>query len=499
MLLIHNEFEKGCYLMPSVKKNSLFNFILVFSNILFPFVSAPYISRVLNIADIGLINKGAALSTLFVNVCSFGLLGYGTREIARVRDNPQRLQITFSSILFSHLLIVAMGTFVYVFYTVHFVTDNITKKIYFLYLALLLVSPFTIEWFYTGLEKFKYISIRSIAIKVLSLVALFIFVKNKNDFYIYGVLLVLATGLNSLFNIVHAKKYISLTLKGISLKKVIWDSRYFYLQTLVAICYQNINQLILGKDYTELAFFVRATTIVTILDIVISPVMNAVKPRLAYIYASDFSKYSYYVNKTFNYTFCLAFPCAFGLALLGNNVMYLLGGEQFLRGGPVVSILALSKIITIIAVFLNEIISTPSGNEKNTFYSNFAVAIVACICNPFAIAKFGAIGAASILMLAESVGVITHLILIHKEKLYLHCFSWKKTKYVLAALLMALALYYIRHSINGIYMQLIICIPVGAVIYGTLLWLLSKLYDDEINEVEEIFSLGFHFLKKPRR
>ena len=75
----------------SIKKNTIFNFFLTFANVLFPFITTPYISRVLNIEDIGIINQGSVFSTLFINLISLGVTGYGAREIACVRNDIEKL------------------------------------------------------------------------------------------------------------------------------------------------------------------------------------------------------------------------------------------------------------------------------------------------------------------------------------------------------------------------------------------------------------------------
>ena len=50
----------------------------------------------------------------------------------------------------------------------------------------ILLSCISFEWFFQGIEDFKFITIRSIIVKVVTVVCLFVFVKSKEDLIAYG-------------------------------------------------------------------------------------------------------------------------------------------------------------------------------------------------------------------------------------------------------------------------------------------------------------------------
>ena len=422
--------------MGSLKKNAFFNFILTFSTILFPLFSMPYISKVLLISDIGLVNKGTAFSTLFSNVFSFGLAGYGARHVARVRNEKDKLNEIFTSVLFTHILVTLVGIIVYYIYTFSFVSEDITKNIFIIFSILFAVQPLSIEWLYMGLEEFKYISLRSVFVKILMLLSLFLFVKKETDFYIYGVLYVGAQGLNAFFNIFNARKFVRLTFHNFQFKRLLWNAKFFYLQPLLAVCYQNVNQLILGQNTEQLAIFVRATTLVGLIGSFIGPIMNAVKPRLENIINNDKQSYENYMSITFELVTCILWPLGFGVASLSENIMYIFGGEIFKSGYIVLMILSIGTVFTQYSVFFNNIVSIPAGMEKNTFYGNLFVAISALSLNPICIHKYGAYGAAVVLGFSEFLGMSVQIFLIKKEKLYIGFIKKEKIIYVVSAFIM---------------------------------------------------------------
>ena len=62
-------------------------------------------------------------------------------------------------------------------------------------------SALDINWFYSGLEKFKLISLRSVFVKLVLLIGLLCLVKNKSDLIIYVLLNSLTFLINYIINI----------------------------------------------------------------------------------------------------------------------------------------------------------------------------------------------------------------------------------------------------------------------------------------------------------
>ncbi|MFU1842105.1 flippase, partial [Enterococcus faecium] len=53
-------------------------------------------------------------------------------------------------------------------------------------LAYVLSAAFDINWFFFGMEEFKITVARNSAVKLISIICIFLFVKNQRDIYIYA-------------------------------------------------------------------------------------------------------------------------------------------------------------------------------------------------------------------------------------------------------------------------------------------------------------------------
>lgn len=88
----------------SLLKNSIFNIIYTVSNILFPFVTSIYVSRILLPAGVGKVAGAQNLVSYFVTLAALGLPSYGVREFAKVRENSERKDTLFTELFIINLI-----------------------------------------------------------------------------------------------------------------------------------------------------------------------------------------------------------------------------------------------------------------------------------------------------------------------------------------------------------------------------------------------------------
>ena len=78
--------EKEMY-EPSVKKNYVYRLFYEILAVITPFITAPYVSRVLGADGIGIYSYTSSIMTYFTLFAALGTATYGAREIAQHRDN----------------------------------------------------------------------------------------------------------------------------------------------------------------------------------------------------------------------------------------------------------------------------------------------------------------------------------------------------------------------------------------------------------------------------
>ena len=100
----------------SVKKNFLYQMIYEITILILPFITSPYIARVIGAEGLGTYSYTYTIANYFVLFSMLGIKNYGNRAVAKNREDPEQLNKVFSGILFSHIIISLICSATYIFY-----------------------------------------------------------------------------------------------------------------------------------------------------------------------------------------------------------------------------------------------------------------------------------------------------------------------------------------------------------------------------------------------
>ena len=177
----------------SVKANLIFNLINSTTQLLFPLITFPYASRIMMADGIGQVNFFQSIVNYISLFTCLGIPMYAIREIATVRENPIKMNKVTFEILSLHGILTIFG---YIVVGVICLTVPQVQVDVPLFLVLSIGIFFTAigcDWFYQGIEDFKYVAIRGLIFKIVSIAFLFLFVKTRNDLLLYGVYTILGS------------------------------------------------------------------------------------------------------------------------------------------------------------------------------------------------------------------------------------------------------------------------------------------------------------------
>ena len=156
----------------SIKKNFFYSSFLTLANYIFPLLTFPYVSRILGAESIGKYNFIDNIIQIFIIVSMLGIGTVGVREIAQSRISQERLNKSFTALLAFNAIstIIAIILLVILLFTIPKFADYRNLLIVG---GLKLLSTFLlIDWFYRGLEDFKFITQRTLIVKILFIVSL---------------------------------------------------------------------------------------------------------------------------------------------------------------------------------------------------------------------------------------------------------------------------------------------------------------------------------------
>ena len=389
--------------MISIKKNFIYQSIYQLIIVLIPFVLAPYISRVLGAEGIGVYTFTSSIVMYFVLFAMLGIGHHGNRVIASVRDDPDNLNKAFSNLVVLHIIVSLLVIAVYTVFI--FFTDE-HRLLFIIQAPLVLSALFDITWFFAGLENFKLVTVRNMIIKILTVACVFIFVRDRNDLWIYAFIMALGTLLG------HASVWLLINRFTVFIKPS-WNEIKPHLKPLFLLfvpivamsVYNLMNRILLGVmgNDIELGFFENARKLISLpMGLIVS--LNWVMiSRISNIIAvGDEAEKKRLTLISTKYFMLIAFALTFGMAAIARDFAPVFFGPEF----EDVFILIMALTISIpFAVFGNTIISQYIlPHSKDKLYTSAAIyaAVLSLVANFVFIPLYGAMGAVLGIIIAEA-------------------------------------------------------------------------------------------------
>ncbi|MBP3760126.1 MAG: flippase [Ruminococcus sp.] len=386
----------------SIKKNFMYQMIYEVLVMILPFVTSPYISRVVGAEGLGVYTYSYSIAFYFVLFSMLGLKNYGNRAIAMVRDDKKRLNETFSNIVTLHFIVSVICFAVYIGYIIMMKGQKIYAIIQIGYV---LSGLLDISWFYFGIEKFKMTVARSTAIRILNVVCIFVFVHEESDLWKYCLIMSAGMFLSSLILWIPLKKYVSFVKP--EPKKMIIHLKPMLILFIPAIAvslYKYMDKIMIGSlsNKIQLGFYENAEKVNTIPLTVISSFGTVMMPKMSNLAArSDKQQANKYMGLSMQFVMCLSFALAFGLAGVGKVFAPVFWGDEFVLSGTLIMALSITVPFISFANILRTQYLIPNEKDKDYIVSVASGAVINLIVNALLIPKHGAIGATIGTVLAE--------------------------------------------------------------------------------------------------
>lgn len=399
--------------MHSIKYNFIMNFILTASNFIFPLITFPYVSRILLASGTGKVSFSTSVASYFLMIASLGIPTYGIKACAKVRDNKEELSKVTQEILLINFVATVIASFLYIICVFYVPKFNGDKTLYFIQGINIVLNMFGVNWLYQALEKYDYITYRSIFFKVISVILMFIFIKDVGDYRIYAAITVFAAVGSNLLNFIRLRKYISFRrFDNYDIKSHLKPIFILFAQSITISVYTNLDTIMLGvlKNDQEVGYYTAAVKVKGILASVVSSLGSVLMPRMSY-YIKNNAKQEFYrlLSKALNIAMLMSLPLALFFIIAAKDVILTLSGSDFLPAVLTMQIITFAIIPIGLSGIIGVQVMIPLNMEKFVFWSVFVGAMSDLLLNLFLIPIYGASGAAMATTIAETVVLIVQI------------------------------------------------------------------------------------------
>lgn len=470
-------------------RNYSYNLLYQLTALIVPLITIPYISRIFGTEGIGSYAVSYAIAQYF---CLFGLLGlnnYGTRQIAYCRDNDIECRKTFWNLNYMRAITMGIALFTYFIYLTLFI-DSTKRSLFFCQSFVLWASFFDISWYFYGKEEFKTTAIRNIIVKLVGVILVFVLVHNKEDIWIYALIISLSMFIGQII-------MWSIPIKRMKIAKIDKNlicqyMRGTFLLWLPAIAinvYTSLDKVMLAymTEDSQAGLYENSQHMIKLVSTITTTLAMVMTPRMANFYANkNLTNLREGVYKSFRYVSLLAFPMVFGIIAIRNTFVPWFFGNEF---SEVSTLLIVSAWLVLTLSWSNVMgnqVLIACGLEKYYTLSVTIGAIINVSMNLLLIPKFLCMGAIISSVIAEYIGMFL-MIYFSRKIVPLGKLKEGQTTYLLSSILMYFITFQIGEILGNNMLSTICQIIVACIFYGLSLMILKdkfavKLINQYINK-----------------
>lgn len=457
----------------SLKKNSILNVIKTLSGIIFPLITFPYISRVLLPTNVGKVNFGSSFISYFSMIASLGITTYAIRECSAVSNDKEKLGKKSSEIFSINVCTTIVAYLLLAIALMTFRKLDVYRTLIIIQSTSILFTTLGTDWLNTAMEDFKYITIRTVLFQVLSLILMFIFVREETDYLKYAAISVFSASGANIANIFYRKRFCKVTFTfDMQWKRHFKPILLLFVMILAQTIFSSADVTMLGimrSDY-EVGIYSTAHKIENIISQVVSSLAWVVMPRMSAYYAEkNYGKINELLRKTLELLMLIGVPAVAGTCMLSKEIVTIVGGDNFIEASLPLTILIFSFAFSLIGgSFLGNMVLLPSGNEKTYMIICCITAVINVGLNFLLIPEGGACAAA--FTTAVSSLLIMIMLLIKKDKnIKLDYLKQAMISPCIGAIAICLYCNVIKIFVSGVFLKTGVCILGSTIIYGILM------------------------------
>ena len=456
-----------------VIRNYLYNVGYQVLAIIVPLITSAYVARVLRPEGVGANAFTNSVIQYFILFASMGIGYYGNRQIAYVRRNQQKMANTFWEIQIVKTIMTLIAFIAFEVFMIFY-----TKQPEYMWAQSinLVAVAFDISWFYEGIEDFKVTVLKNSFVKIVSMIAIFIFIKGPNDVTLYIAVLAISTLLGNLTlwpNIRHDLPKVN--FKSLNPWPHFFPMIELFIPQIAIQVYVQLNRTMLGVMVNETAagFYQYSDSLVKMTLALVTATGTVMLPHVANAFSQgDMNKVNKMLYKSFDFVSAMAYPMMFGLAAISLTLAPKYYGSGY---GPVGQAMFIESVVILMIGWSNVLgvqYLLPIHKQKEFTISVTLGAIVNVILNVPLIEMWGLNGAMIATSIAEF-SVTLYQLFIVKRSLSLKDLFHGSWKYFISGLIMFIVVFWMNRNLRDTWLMMFAEIIVGMVVYGGLVLFLK--------------------------
>ena len=391
----------------SVKNSVFYNVLLAISQVFFPLITFPYLARTLGPEHIGVLNFAESIAKYFVMLAALGIPIYGIREIAKAQNELKERTKIFAEI-FTINLICTLGLS-FIFLAAVFLIPQLNKEkvLFYWTIAYFIFQVFYLEWFFNGMNQFKFIAIRQFIIRFFFIIFVFILIKSQLDYVNYMRMQFGLSVLLAIINFNNLSKQIALnkdSFSNLNLRKHIKPLLYIFLTIFSISIYFSLDTILLGflANNESVGYYSTALKLNKLIIAVFGAVTVAIFPSLINLYHNgQIEKFRELIRQVFFVLVSLSIPAIVIFISCAKEIVHVLFSQNFDRAIIPLQITApLILIVSLSSIFGFQVLSA-LAKDRQILYSAIIGMLVSIVLSILLVPTLMEVGEAITILITE--------------------------------------------------------------------------------------------------
>lgn len=466
----------------NLKLNMILSAISSVMSIIVPIITFPYFSRILMPEGLGVYSFLSSFVNYFYVFAVLGISTYGTICCSRVRDNRIEMSKTATELFLINIVLSVLS------YSVLFVLTFFINKLHdnWSYVLIIALSSITtvlnFNWLLQANEEYVFSTLRGIFTNVITIVLLFIFVREQDDLFWYIYINMGLSVVSNIINFFYAKRYVKFQFRTkLNIKRHLKPVLLYFAIALATSIFMDIDKTLLGfmcgdmGDY-YVGIYEACSKINRVLITVITGTVGVLCPRMSYLVSNNkMEEFHDMMRKALTYVFLLSISAVIFISFFGADVVLALLGKAYTDA--IIPMQVLLPVVMVKSVTnITNMYLMANGKEKHMTIALMIGAVINVIINAALIPNYNVLGVVIGTVISELFVMIYQLIAI-KEFVFkiFRTFKWLMILELLVVTIPTMYLCYKFIDIN-IYVNIFI----AGVLFLIELFIIMLINKDEI-------------------
>ncbi len=375
----------------TVFENFLSLTVLQFIIYLLPLITTPYIAKTIGIEKYGLLAFASAFCNYFVTIIDYGFNFTALREVSKMRNDIDQLNIIYSSVLFSKVFLLLLSFSIFLILVFFIPKFNETPLLFLFSFIVVINNVLYPQWFFQGIEKMKFLTILNLVIYVMYIIGVFSLVKEEGDYILLPLILGLATFIIGIYSmlILHVRYKIRIIpIRFEKILETLRGSTYVFLNQLLPNLYNNSSTFILSlfAPIASVGLFSAAQKIIGIGINIPKMFTRAFYPHLA----ANMNSFDFYKKSMLLFSAFVTFM----IIVFGKMILGILYTPEFNDAIELLYVFSIGAFFYGVYDCFGTNYLIPLGKDRLLFHITLVVSIIGFLSAWPSIIFYGAYGAA---------------------------------------------------------------------------------------------------------